>query len=46
MNGCSSMHLTIFGLNTVVKHASAELRQGRKIWITKGRPVQHGGDHR
>jgi acyl-CoA dehydrogenase len=27
MNGCSSMHLTIFGLNTVVKHGSEELRQ-------------------
>jgi acyl-CoA dehydrogenase len=27
MNGCSPMHLTIFGLNTIVKHGSAELRQ-------------------
>jgi acyl-CoA dehydrogenase len=27
MNGCSSMHLTIFGLNTIVKHADEELRQ-------------------
>ncbi|MGP9723202.1 acyl-CoA dehydrogenase family protein [Corynebacterium sp. AOP40-9SA-29] len=27
MNGCSTMHLTIFGLNTVVKHGSEELRQ-------------------
>ena len=27
MNGCSSMHLTIFGLNTVVKHGSEELRR-------------------
>ncbi|WP_461637829.1 acyl-CoA dehydrogenase family protein, partial [Leucobacter sp. BZR 635] len=27
MNGASSMHLTIFGLNTIVKHGSAELRQ-------------------
>lgn len=27
MNGCSPMHLTIFGLNTVVKHGSEELRQ-------------------
>lgn len=27
MNGCSTMHLTIFGLNTIVKHGSAELRQ-------------------
>ncbi|MHA6625132.1 acyl-CoA dehydrogenase family protein [Pseudonocardia sichuanensis] len=27
MNGCSAMHLTIFGLNTVVKHGSEELRQ-------------------
>ena len=26
MNGCSAMHLTIFGLNVVVKHASEELR--------------------
>lgn len=26
MNGCSSMHLTIFGLNTVVKHGSPALR--------------------
>jgi acyl-CoA dehydrogenase len=26
MNGCSTMHLTIFGLNTIVKHGSAELR--------------------
>lgn len=27
MNGCSTMHLTIFGLNTIVKHGSAEMRQ-------------------
>ena len=27
MNGCSAMHLTIFGLNTIVKHGSEELRK-------------------
>jgi acyl-CoA dehydrogenase len=27
MNGCSALHLTIFGLNTVVKHGSEELRR-------------------
>lgn len=27
MNGCSTMHLTIFGLNTIVKHGSEELRR-------------------
>ncbi|WP_028659921.1 acyl-CoA dehydrogenase family protein [Nocardioides insulae] len=27
MNGCSTMHLTIFGLNTIVKHGSPELRR-------------------
>ncbi|BBZ35659.1 acyl-CoA dehydrogenase family protein [Mycolicibacterium confluentis] len=27
MNGCSTMHLTIFGLNTIVKHGSQELCQ-------------------
>lgn len=27
MNGCSTMHLTIFGLNTVVKHGSEALRR-------------------
>jgi acyl-CoA dehydrogenase len=27
MNGCSTMHLTIFGLNTLVKHGSAELQK-------------------
>lgn len=27
MNGCSAMHLTIFGLNTVVKHGSDALRE-------------------
>ena len=27
MNGCSTMHLSIFGLNTIVKHGSEELRQ-------------------
>jgi acyl-CoA dehydrogenase len=27
MNGCSPMHLTIFGLNTIVKHGSKELRE-------------------
>jgi acyl-CoA dehydrogenase len=27
MNGCSAMHLTIFGINTLVKHGSAELRR-------------------
>ncbi|MQA05582.1 MAG: acyl-CoA dehydrogenase [Streptosporangiales bacterium] len=26
MNGCSPLHLTIFGLNTIVKHGSEELR--------------------
>ncbi|SHK02804.1 acyl-CoA dehydrogenase [Pseudonocardia thermophila] len=26
MNGCSTMHLTIFGLNVVAKHGSAELK--------------------
>jgi len=27
MNGCSTMHLTIFGLNTVVRHGSEEMRK-------------------
>ncbi|MCF7550784.1 acyl-CoA dehydrogenase family protein [Pseudonocardia sp. WMMC193] len=27
MNGCSAIHLTLFGMNPVVKHGSAELRQ-------------------
>src|SRR5262249_10952877 len=27
MNGCSAMHLTIFGLNILVKHAGEELRE-------------------
>lgn len=27
MNGCSTMHLTIFGLNTIVKHGSEQLRK-------------------
>ena len=27
MNGCSALHLTIFGMNPVVKHGSAELRE-------------------
>lgn len=27
MNGCSTMHLTIFGLNTLVKHGGAQLRE-------------------
>jgi acyl-CoA dehydrogenase len=27
MNGCSAMHLTIFGINTLVKHGSAQLRE-------------------
>src|ERR1700761_37194 len=27
MNGCSSMHLTIFGLNTVVRHGREDLRR-------------------
>ncbi|GAA1096467.1 acyl-CoA dehydrogenase family protein [Nocardiopsis composta] len=27
MNGCSPMHLTIFGINTIVKHGSEELRR-------------------
>jgi acyl-CoA dehydrogenase len=27
MNGCSTVHLTIFGLNVLVKHGSEELRQ-------------------
>jgi acyl-CoA dehydrogenase len=27
MNGCSAIHLTIFGLNTIVKHGSEELRR-------------------
>ncbi|MGK4908962.1 acyl-CoA dehydrogenase family protein [Streptomyces albus] len=27
MNGCSTMHLTIFGLNTLVKHGNERLRQ-------------------
>lgn len=27
MNGCSTMHLTIFGLNTIVKHGSEDLRK-------------------
>jgi acyl-CoA dehydrogenase len=27
MNGCSTMHLTIFGLNTIVKHGSPRLRE-------------------
>jgi acyl-CoA dehydrogenase len=26
MNGCSAMHLTIFGINTIVKHGTPELR--------------------
>jgi acyl-CoA dehydrogenase len=27
MNGCSTMHLTIFGLNTIVKHGSREMQE-------------------
>jgi acyl-CoA dehydrogenase len=27
MNGCSSLHLTIFGLNTIVRHAAPELQR-------------------
>lgn len=27
MNGCSAMHLTIFGMNVVVKHGTQELKQ-------------------
>lgn len=27
MNGCSTLHLTIFGLNTIVKHANEEVRK-------------------
>jgi acyl-CoA dehydrogenase len=27
MNGCSTMHLTIFGLNTIVRHADEEMRK-------------------
>lgn len=27
MNGCSTMHLTIFGLNTIVRHGSPALRE-------------------
>ncbi|MFD6276796.1 acyl-CoA dehydrogenase family protein [Streptomyces sp. NPDC060209] len=27
MNGCSTMHLTIFGLNTIVKHGSDQMRE-------------------
>jgi len=27
MNGCTPLHLTIFGLNTIVKHGSEELRR-------------------
>lgn len=27
MNGCSAIHLTVFGMNPVVKHGSSELRQ-------------------
>jgi acyl-CoA dehydrogenase len=27
MNGCSTMHLTIFGLNTITKHGSEQLRK-------------------
>ncbi|PSK89656.1 acyl-CoA dehydrogenase [Murinocardiopsis flavida] len=27
MNGCSTLHLTIFGINTIVKHGSEELRR-------------------
>jgi len=27
MNGCSAIHLTIFGLNPVVRHGSTEMRQ-------------------
>lgn len=27
MNGCSTMHLTIFGLNTIVKHGDEQLRR-------------------
>jgi acyl-CoA dehydrogenase len=27
MNGCSTIHLTIFGLNTIVKHGSEQLRK-------------------
>jgi acyl-CoA dehydrogenase len=27
MNGCSTMHLTIFGLNTIVKHGSRDMQE-------------------
>jgi acyl-CoA dehydrogenase len=36
MNGCSSMHLTIFGMNVVVKHGSAELREATLPRVVSG----------
>ena len=36
MNGASTMHLTIFGLNTIVKHGSEELRRSVLPRAAKG----------
>jgi acyl-CoA dehydrogenase len=36
MNGCSSMHLTIFGMNVVVKHGSKELREATLPRVVAG----------
>jgi acyl-CoA dehydrogenase len=36
MNGCSSMHLTIFGMNVVVKHGSDELKQATLLGVVAG----------
>jgi acyl-CoA dehydrogenase len=36
MNGCSAVHLTIFGMNPVVKHGSQELRQRVLPRVTSG----------
>jgi acyl-CoA dehydrogenase len=36
MNGCSSMHLTIFGMNVVVKHGSDELKEQTLPQVVSG----------
>jgi len=35
MNGCSAIHLSIFGMNPVVKHGTAEMRAKYPRWRTR-----------
>ena len=45
MNGCSALHLSMFGMNPVIKHGSSELREAYVPRVVDDRAVAEAAAH-